>query len=413
MELQQEQCCSQNGLRNGRARAEEPCPAPKDISVQVHPAQLTTACNKALSVWAQYFQNRFVFALFNPLLLRLICSFIPQWKEVKKYLFKKTYRPPLSHYGIYRGTGRPSQSVAVVLPQAHTCFDLKEPSRWAELCSQEVDSGSTPHLQSPVTPWDVCTVQKGRLRSMREAGSLWPMGESIQPSVTHPSSSGQWGLVTMPRSPEEKVLTLCEVARRGFGNYLCWMTHLSRGKGEEFALTGMQTWSTSLPHVTTPGPTSARQSFPSTVRSSCSFFQILVLFQLCHTETIFFFSFKENASSGSMTRVWPCCPWQPGSTVTTCVRQGLLWPHSAAPSPCHSPSWGELSAGGCPARAPAQRPRHPHSRTVKPPARPGAPREILTASSCQSRSNKSKRGRAPTCLWNPFSVNSCGSPNVC
>lgn len=56
---------------------------------------------------------------------------------------------------------------------------------------------------------------------MREAGSLWPMGESIQPSVTHPSSSGQWGLVTMPRGPEEKVLTLCEVARRGFGNYLC------------------------------------------------------------------------------------------------------------------------------------------------------------------------------------------------
>lgn len=194
MELQQEQCCSQNGLQNGRAQVKEPCPAPKDISVQVHPAQLTTACNKALSVWARYFQNRFVFALFNPLLLRLICSFIPQWKEVKKYLFKKTYRPPLSHYGIYRGTGQPSQSMAVVLPQAHTCFDLKEPSRWAELCSQEVDSGSTPHLQSPVTPLDICTFQKGRLRSTREAGGLWPTGESIQPSVTHPSSSGQWAV---------------------------------------------------------------------------------------------------------------------------------------------------------------------------------------------------------------------------
>lgn len=56
------------------------------------------------SVWDQYFQDRLVFILFNPLLLRLLYSFILQWKEVKKYLFKITCHLPLSCYSIYRGS---------------------------------------------------------------------------------------------------------------------------------------------------------------------------------------------------------------------------------------------------------------------------------------------------------------------
>lgn len=143
-------------------------------------------------------------------------------------------------------------------------------------------------------PWDLHIVQKGGRRSTREAGSLWPMGEGIQLSVTHPSSTGQWGFVTTMQSLEEKALSLCVVARRqgGVWGIIC-AAWLSRGGGwgggGESALTGTEIWRTILLRMDMSQPLGLLLwGSHLLVKSGCSFFQILVLFQLRHTETIFF-----------------------------------------------------------------------------------------------------------------------------
>lgn len=143
--------------------------------VQDHATQLPVARNKALSVWAQYFQNRFVFVFFNPLLLRLICSFIPRWKEVKKYLFNKPYHLPLSHYVIYRRTAQPSLSMAV-LPQVWVCFDLWRAVQVSWALLSEMGPTFTTLFAALATVWDFCAVIKGRVKSKREAGRPGPAG---------------------------------------------------------------------------------------------------------------------------------------------------------------------------------------------------------------------------------------------
>lgn len=171
--------------------------------VQDHATQLPVARNKALSVWAQYFQNRFVFVFFNPLLLRLICSFIPRWKEVKKYLFNKPYHLPLSHYVIYRRTAQPSLSVAV-LPQAWVCFDLWRAVQVSWALLSETGPTFTTVFAALATVWGFCAVIKGRVKSKREAGRPGPTGEE-PPAIIHPlpAAAGSWqGLAMVPRGTE-------------------------------------------------------------------------------------------------------------------------------------------------------------------------------------------------------------------
>lgn len=236
------------------------------------------------SVWDQYFQNRFVFVLFNPLLLKLVCSFILQWKEVKKYLFKKTCHLPLSHYSIYRGTDQLSQSVSVVLPQAHTCFDLTIQMSWALIAGSRLRLNTTSAV--PSDPMRLSHCSEGETEEHERCWQSVANGGE-HPAISHPSQQHRatgpchndaepWGESPIP----------LRGGKEGFGEL--FVLHDSAEKGGKFALTGTQMWRTSLLHMDMSQSLGLLlQGSHLLVRSGCSFFQILVLFQLCHTETIF------------------------------------------------------------------------------------------------------------------------------
>lgn len=143
---------------------------------------LPVADNNALSI------SKIGFHLFfNPLLWGLIYSFIPHWKEVRKYLFKKPEYLPLSNFFIYKKRTPLPLPAAAALLQTWLCPEL-----WRiALASQALLIENEPRFTAMiyhdtvtvVIQFTVCSLSisatflqhyKGGLESQAEFGNVVP-----------------------------------------------------------------------------------------------------------------------------------------------------------------------------------------------------------------------------------------------
>lgn len=202
---------------NGKARQ---CP----ITV------LPVADNNALGI------SKIGFHLFfHPLLWGLICSFIPHWKEVRKYLFKKPEYLPLSNFFIYRRRTPVPLPVAAAVLQTWLC-----PKLWRiALASQALLIENEPrftvmiyHDTVTVTiQFTVCSLSisatflqhyKGRLESQGEFRNVVPSRTAARHQAPVLSDIGQPASGTSSAAPLPQPSRLEGESARGMGP-LSWL----------------------------------------------------------------------------------------------------------------------------------------------------------------------------------------------